>query len=263
MLDFLFDQPLWLVGPGLVLAMCALALLGLRLVRACVLTRLRIAVHDSEFVGTIVQSVMVCYALAVALIAVKVWETHSETSQTVSAEAAATAAFYRDVSNYPEPLRGELQAGVRDYVEYVIRDAWPAQRDGRMPPYGGVKRMDEVQGLLVRFEPATQGQMAYHQETWRAFNRLIELRRLRLDAVSGGLPMAMWMVVLLGAAIGLSTTFFFRVEDVRLHTTLVLLLAAFIALVVFVIFAMDRPFRGDVGIGPDSFQLVLDQLMKR
>lgn len=263
MLHFLFDLPLWIIGPGLVLAMCGFALLGLRLVRAFVLPRLHVTVQDSEFVGTVVQSVMVCYALAVALIAVKVWETHGDTAQTVSAEAAAVASLYRDVSNYPEPLRRELQAGVRDYVEYVIRDAWPAQRDGRMPPYGGVKRMDEVQGMLVGFEPATQGQMAFHQETWRAFNRLIELRRLRLDAVNGGLPTAMWVVVLLGAAIGLGTTFFFRVDDVRLHTTLVLLLAAFIALVVFVIFAMDRPFRGDVGVGPDSFQLVLDQLMKR
>ncbi len=263
MLHSLFDLPFWVICPGLVGSMCVFALLGLRLVRARVLPRWRVAVQDSEFVGTVVQSVMVCYALVVALIAVKVWETHGATSQTVSAEAAATAAFYRDVSNYPEPLRAELQASVRDYVEYVIREAWPIQRQGKAPPYGGVKRMDHVQGLLVRFEPATEGQKAYHQEAWRAFNRLIELRRLRLDAVGTGLPTAMWVVVLLGAAIGLCTTFFFRVDDVRLHTTLVLLLASFIGLVVFVIFAMDRPYRGDLGIGPDSFQLVYDQLMKR
>jgi Protein of unknown function (DUF4239) len=263
MLHFLFDLPFWVICPGLVGSMCVFALLGLRLVRARVLTRWRVGVQDSDFVGTIVQSVMVCYALVVALIAVKVWETHGATSQTVSAEAAATAAFYRDVSNYPEPLRGELQAGVRDYVEYVIRDAWPLQREGKMVPLGGVQLMDRIQGLMAGFEPATEGQKAYHQEAWRAFNRLIELRRLRLDAVGAGLPTAMWLVVLLGAAIGLCTTFFFRVEDVRLHITLVLLLASFLGLVVFVIVAMDRPYRGDLGIGPDSFQLVLDQLMKR
>jgi hypothetical protein len=44
---------------------------------------------------------------------------------------------------------------------------------------------------------------------------------------------------------------------------MVLLLSTFIALVIFVILAMDRPFRGDLGIGPESFQLVYDQLMKR
>ena len=37
MFTFLFDQPLWLIGSVLVLAMCAFALVGLRLVRAFVL----------------------------------------------------------------------------------------------------------------------------------------------------------------------------------------------------------------------------------
>jgi len=32
--------------------------------------------------------------------------------------------------------------------------------------------------------------------------------------------------------------------------------------VIFLIAAMDNPFRGDVSVGPDSFQLVYDSLMK-
>jgi hypothetical protein len=260
--ETLFDVPLWVVGPVIVVIMAALSLVGLEIVRRRILTRLRVAVHDSEFVGTMVQSVMVCYALAVALIAIKVWETHGATSQVVSTEAAATAGFWRDVSNYPEPVRAQLQDGVRDYVEFIIHQAWPLQRMGK-PPAGGVELVDRIQRVLARFEPTTEGQKAFHQEAWRAYNRLIEVRRLRLDAVGNGLPWAMWSVVILGAAISICTAFFFRVEDVRLHRIMVLLLSTFIALVIFVILAMDRPFRGDLGIGPESFQLVYDQLMKR
>jgi hypothetical protein len=40
------------------------------------------------------------------------------------------------------------------------------------------------------------------------------------------------------------------------------LLATFIGLVIFMIFALDRPFRGDLGIRSDSYQLIYDQLMK-
>jgi hypothetical protein len=51
------------------------------------------------------------------------------------------------------------------------------------------------------------------------------------------------------------------VEDARLQGILVLLLATFIGLVIFMIFAMDRPFRGDLGLRPDPYQLIYDQLM--
>jgi hypothetical protein len=52
------------------------------------------------------------------------------------------------------------------------------------------------------------------------------------------------------------------VEDARLHTIEVLLLAVFIGLVIFMILSLDRPFRGDLGIRADSYQLIYDHLMR-
>jgi hypothetical protein len=91
---------------------------------------------------------------------------------------------------------------------------------------------------------------------------MVQARRLRLDAVSTGLPGVMWTVVLVGAAISLSASFFFQVDDVRLHLILVTLLAMFIGLVIFMTFALDRPFRGDLGVRPEPYELIYDHLMK-
>jgi hypothetical protein len=72
----------------------------------------------------------------------------------------------------------------------------------------------------------------------------------------------MWIVIIVGAVISLGATFFFKVEDARLHVILVTLLATFMGLIVFMILALDRPFRGDLGIGSQPYQLIYDQLMK-
>ena len=45
-------------------------------------------------------------------------------------------------------------------------------------------------------------------------------------------------------------------------TLYVFVLATFIGLVIFMIFVLDRPFRGGLGLPPDPYQLVYDQLMK-
>ena len=52
-----------------------------------------------------VHSVMVFYGLAVALIAVNVFETSADVEKIVSAEASALAALYRDAETYPDPIR--------------------------------------------------------------------------------------------------------------------------------------------------------------
>ena len=85
---------------------------------------------------------------------------------------------------------------------------------------------------------------------------------MRTPTCPPSLPAVMWGVIVAGAFIGLSASFFFRVEDARLQAIQVLLLATFIGLVIFMIFALDRPFRGDLGLRPDAYQLMFDQLMK-
>jgi hypothetical protein len=259
---FVYDLPLWLVGLVLVVVMCLLAALGLRFTRRRILPRLQFVEEDAHFTSTVVHSVMVFYALAVAMIAITVWETYDAAGKIVSSEATAIATLYRDVSAYPDPKREQLQGTLREYTESVITEAWPEQHKGRVPE-GGVERIDRFQGILTRFDPESDGQEALHAETLRAYNDMIDARRMRLDAVQTALPSLMWTIIVVGAALGITGAFFFRVRDARLHTFLVVLLTAFFSLVIFVVFAFDRPFRGEMGIKPEPYQLIYDQLMKQ
>ncbi|HEV7476057.1 MAG TPA: DUF4239 domain-containing protein [Pyrinomonadaceae bacterium] len=262
MFEYLFDLPLLIAGPAIIILLCLFAVVGLMLVRRRVLPRLRVEGADSEFTGAMLQSVMVFYGLAVALIAVTVFQTYSDTSKIVTGEATALNALYRDVTSYPEPIRTDLQKLLSDYTDQVVNGAWPLMRQGKIPT-AGLEYMSRFQAMLNKFEPATEGQKILHAETLRAYNQLIQSRRQRLDAVGTGLPGVMWAVIVIGAFISLSASFFFKVEDARLHIAEVLLLAVFIGLVIFMILALDRPFRGDLGIRADPYQLVYDQLMKK
>ena len=98
--SFVFDLPLWIVGIVLILVMCTLAAVGLRFARRRVLSRFEFTEGDGHFTSTIVHFVMVFYALAVAMIAITVWETYDAAGKFVSQEATALATLYRDVGAY-------------------------------------------------------------------------------------------------------------------------------------------------------------------
>jgi len=259
-MSFLYDLPLWVVGLFLVVVMGGLAAVGLRFVRGRVLPRFQSSEEDGHFTSTMVHSIMVFYALTVAMIAITVWETYDAAAKIVSEEATELATLYRDVGAYPPPTQAQLQAALREYTESVIREAWPEQHKGLIPR-GGVERINRFQKILTDFEPATEGQKILHAETLRTYNQLIDARRMRLDAVQTALPGLLWTVIFVGAALGVAASYFFRVRDPRLHMTLVVLLTVFFAMVIFVVFAFDRPFRGDMGIEAEPYELVYDQLM--
>jgi hypothetical protein len=70
------------------------------------------------------------------------------------------------------------------------------------------------------------------------------------------------MVNLLGAVLCLFGATLFRVESTGSHPALTSLLAALIGMILFMTLALERPYRGDLAIGPESYQLIHEQLMQ-
>ena len=57
-------------------------------------------------------------------------------------------------------------------------------------------------------------------------------------------------------------TYLFWVENFKLHALSVMILACFIALLIFLTAAMDNPFRGEFSVNADVFQTILEKVMK-
>jgi hypothetical protein len=263
MIDFVFGLPLWALAIALNAWLMGFVLVGLWAVRRWVLPRLRLETNATLFYcAAVLQSAMVLYGLVAALTAVSVWTKHSQVSDTVSREATAIASLWRDLGGYPQRERDAMREVLRGYTKQIIQEAWPQQRQGRIPNVG-VEWMDRFVAQLLVFEPATESQKLLHAETLSSFNRMHEARRQRLDAVQSGLPGVMWAVLLPGAMGCLLLSLVYPVEDVRAQTMLSLILAGFVAMVLFVIVSLDRPFQGAMAVPPDSYQLVYDQLMKK
>lgn len=260
--DFLFLLPQWLLAVVLNAWLMGTALVGIWVFRRWVQPRLRLGYDDAYYAAALVQSAMLLYGLVAALTAVGVWQRHSQVSDVVSAEAVAIASLWRDLGGYPQPVRDATRDTLRGYTEQIINEAWPQLQQGRVPREG-VVWMDRLQSQLFAFEPATESQKILHAETVRAFNQLVQQRRQRLDAVGAGLPGVMWTVLLPGAMGCIILCLFFHLENVRFQALLLLGVAGFLAMVLYVIIALDRPYSGETGITADSYRLVYDHHMKK
>jgi hypothetical protein len=78
--------------------------------------------------------------------------------------------------------------------------------------------------------------------------------------VTKGIPEVLWFVV---AAGGIIFVLLVAMLDMEVHVHLILstTVAAFLGMVIFLIAAMDNPFRGEVSVGPEAFEEIYGALM--
>jgi len=214
----------------------------------------------NDIVGFYLAAIAVIDAITLGLVAVGTWETFTEVQLRVDHEAAALAAIYRDAGAYPEPIRTQMQNDLRFYYHQVVDVAWPMQRRGIVADVSGVA-LRKFQTDFMTFEPQTKQQEILSAETYRSFNELSECRRDRMNITTAGLPGPLWLMVIVGALLGIAATWLFHTASFSMHLWLSVVYAILIALPVYIIVTLDNPYRGRISVGPEPLERVSEQLM--
>jgi hypothetical protein len=256
---WVYDLPNWLFA--VLTVAVAIGLTGFYATRKWVRRVHGDEISHNDIVGFFLGTIGLFYGITLGLVAVGTWETYSDVDTKVDQEASALAALYRDVSNLPEPKRSELQDDLREYTRRLIDVVWPLQRRG-IAPQSAAGVVDTIQTHLASFEPGTEGQKTLHAEAYREFSRVVELRRTRLKSVTAGLPASLWVVLLVGAVVNIAVTWFFHMRSQSMHFWMTVMFSGLLGLMIFLLAALDNPFRGRISVGPEAFEMVYEQLMK-
>lgn len=246
MLYWLYDIPTLLTVALFAGVFVGVCWLGTIVSRSFVRSRFHKDRGMNEILGDFLQYFGVIYGLLLGLLAVATYQNHTDVEKAVAGEASSLAALYRDIS------------AIREYMRSTIEDAWPLQRKGIDP--WKVNRAAPIHTRLGQFEPQTKGQEALHDAALRQFNEFFEDRRLRIYSVTAGIPVIMWYTVAVGALLNMVLIWLF---DLRLGTHLLLggLISFFTGTTISLIVLMDNPLRGEVGVSPQAFERIYQQMM--
>lgn len=259
---WVYDLPNWLFAVLTVLIFCAFGIGGMIVTRRWVPSLHHSEASHNDVVGYYFGAITVFYGITLGLLMVNVWTIFSDAQQKVDREASCLAAFYRDVSNLPEPSRNQLQTDLRRYTRTVIDVGWPLQQKGVVPRSSNRTELDDLATHLSSFEPATEAQTSLLSESFHLYNELVEWRRSRHVSVAAGLSGSLWALVLIGAAISIAVTWAFHVKNGRMHLCMTTLMSALLGLMIFLLAAMDHPFMGKLSVSSQPFQIVYETLMK-
>jgi hypothetical protein len=258
-MDFywIYDIPNWIFALICVGTIITFAVTGLFAMRGFIV---RNAMEDhNEMLSAFMSGLGALYGITLGLIAVGVWESFDKVKDIVSNEASVVMSVYNDVRRFPEPHRGALVAQLKNYTQYTIKEAWPEQRQGKISKLG-IERLQNFYRTLLNFEPSNTSQEILLDGAMKNSNQLLTLLEGRLDRVKDGLPSAVWYVIFFGALVNIMITWCFNADKFKVYVLGVVLYSGMLGSLIFLIAAMDNPFRGEFSVSPEAFETVLQYI---
>jgi Protein of unknown function (DUF4239) len=252
---WLLQIPAPLLGFLWVAAVIGISVGGLLLFRRAVShTRLE---NTNAVSGVVFQLGSVLYAVLVAFVVVVVWEQFGEAEDASSDEATAIADLLRDSAALPPQYQTEAQDRLVDYTRYVIDNEFPRMRRGEQVADQS-DQLAAVWDVYLQVEPETRNQIAFFDHQIGRLNDLTGDRKLRTSTADAQLPGGLWVLLLGGGAVVMAFTFLLGTKDLLVHGIAVGLTAALLGFVVFLIFALEHPFVGQLSVPPTVYVDVLN-----
>lgn len=221
--------------------------------------RIHVVRSCNDIVGFYLAGLTVLYGVTLGLLAIGAWTIYTETEAKVAQEAASVSSLYRTVVELPEPMRTVLETDLRHYVRQVIDIGWPLQQRG-IPPLENRVGLDQFQKDFQSFTATNDAQRILEAEISRQYDVLEEARNIRVDSVTDELPSPLWTMIFAGALICIAATWFFHMESLKMHLWMTILLSALLGMMVYMVAALDNPYRGKISVSPESLERVYMQM---
>ncbi len=250
---FLSGCPLWLGSLLLVILPTLAAMSGPILIRRRIgLERLT---TNNDIAGFKFATVGVIYAVMLAFAVIIVWQRFSEAETTVVKEAGAAATLYRLAAG-PDPEARAMRSALNQYLRLVIARDWPqmAEEQESAEVTAG---LDDLYARTLSLAASGSRQQAVLVEMFNQLDDITQARRSRLHLATGIMPGMLWAVLICGAILTVTFTFFFGTRNLRAQVLMTGILSIIVFMGLFVIVSIDHPFTGPVHIDSRPLQRVL------
>ena len=191
------------------------------------------------------------YAVLLAFAVIIVWQAFTDTQSTVAQEANAVSDLERMSRGFPTVIQRQLHEAALTYAHIVVVKEWPLMAHGQSSPQANAALID-LWHTYTDMQELNQSSPLY-SESLTQLNEITNDRRLRLLDSQNRIPLLMWAMLLAGGVIMVVFTYLFAVKTFWHHAAMVVMLSGLITFAIFLIYALNGPFAGDVKVQPTPF----------
>ena len=199
-------------------------------------------------------------ALFIAFTAAQVWTDNDRAHSVVDREASALRTVVILAATFPGEPESHLRSQIHSYIADAVAQEWPMMAHRRATldviPYSLAGALQ----LTLSLTPNGQGQQTAQREITTALENALDARRQRIIISQSEVNWIKWSCLCLQAVCALLAIAMVH-SDNRLTSAITMGLFGFgVAASLLLILAHDRPFIGDLAVGPNPLLQVMPAL---
>jgi Na+/proline symporter len=237
----------------------AVALAGLHFVRKKYPAE--VLKENHEVAAIIFNAFGLLYGVVVAFVVFVTWSGYDDATKNLQMEANETIDVFYSAKAFSEPVRQTIQQQLMDYNASVYNDELKRMSAGQVSLYSG-GALRKLVGLFYEMDENTVPNKQVYAETLRCVNKLVESRRMRIFAGNNTVPLAIWLVLLIGGLITVSYTYFFGMKNIKAQYLMTAALTVTITMILVLIYILDHPFTGPSSVSSEPLRQATD-IMQR
>jgi membrane protein implicated in regulation of membrane protease activity len=219
-------------------------------------------IPHNDVAGFLVGIAGVLYAVVLGFVVVTVWVSFDAAQTNADLEASDVAEIFSFAGVLPEPARTELRAALANYAFEVRDREWPMLVYGRQDLRARSfyrSALPVIASIANAKRGGDAGTLtALQQNALTVVHELSVHRRARLIGAESGLPEAIYVALIAGAAIVVAFTYLFGVDHRALQFTMTFLIVAMIGLLFGTIVSLDHPYSGPIRVSSQAWTLVIE-----
>jgi hypothetical protein len=199
----------------------------------------------------------ILFGLFVAFTAAQVWNDNERANAAVNREASALRSIVLLAAGFPGEPEARVRALVRGYIEEAATQEWPMMARHAATLRFTPHPLAEVLRLTLTLTPGGQGQQIAQREIATSVESALDARRQRIIISQSQVNWVKWSCLFVQAVCALVAVALVHSGD-RLASIITMgMLASGVAACLLLILAHDRPFTGQISVGPDLLLQVM------
>ncbi len=199
------------------------------------------------------------YGVVLAFVIVAAWQNFQEATEREQAESLALTELYVISTRLPPPVQQAMLHALRGYITDALNYEWSGQPKIK----AGRKELISMFNELMVLEPQTTRQGVLYGKAMDEITRLFEARQQRILYTQNNIPGIVWTVIIFGAVVTISLSFFFFTQHRVLQAVISMLFAMLVGLTSIAIYDLSHPYQGFSRISPTGFKELLHEIDNR
>lgn len=205
-------------------------------------------------VGAYLSIVGVPVGVVLSFIVATTWASFSDAQAKENAEATKLLLLYQLLDTMPG-ARG-VQEDIREYTAFVVSTEFPLMEKG-IQSTEGLQMITNIGNSIYHLQPETPRETELYDQAITMFQDVMSLRISRMGYAVYGLAPELWWVLILGVIIVIVMSYFMYCSSLTLQAILTGMTVAVLVGLLFLIVALNYPYRGDFGLDSLPFEIAL------